>query len=268
MHLILTRPAGQILPWRIALQAVGHSTSALPLIDIAAAQSSSDANARLAALQAEKPWHAWMFVSSNAVEHFFKKNEQFAGINTALTATKLIANNSSLRCWATGPGTFQALRAAGVSAHQIDAPSADAQQFDSEALWQIVAPQIKPQSRVLILRGRDVGMPESSRDWLAQQIMAQGAQVSTLVVYERRKPAFSNEQLQSCQAWLRDGSVWLFSSSQALQNLSSSLDASQGICICTHERIAQAAASRGFAVVCRSRPTIQDVIASIESLHA
>jgi uroporphyrinogen-III synthase len=267
MHVIVTRPAGQAEAWRADLEAAGHSSSHLPLIDIAPATSAHDIAARQAALQSLPACHALMFVSSNAVEHFFKPNQGLSLINSASIAIEFIANHPRLRYWATGPGTTAALLAMGVPPHQIDAPSAQVGQFDSEALWQVVRPHIQPSSRVLIVRGRDVGSPDSSRDWLAQQIASCAAAASSLVVYERRAPKWSVQQRSQCQTWLRDGSVWLISSSQALGHLPPSLDASQAICICTHDRIAQAAKARGFAVVCTSRPTLPDVLASIKSIH-
>ncbi len=268
MHLIVTRPVQQAADWLAALQAAGHSTSHLPLIEIEAAESPADIAAWQAALQSPQPWQAIMFVSGNAVAHFFKPNLPLAVIKHAQTAIELIVNNASTRCWATGPGSVQALLAAGVPLEKIDAPVHDAGQFDSEALWQIVQHQLQATSRVLIVRGRDVGTPDSSRDWLAQQIQARGGQANSVVVYERRAPRFNEAQWVQSTAWLRDGSAWLFSSSQALKHLPQTLDATRAICICTHERIAQAAKNRGFAVVCTSRPTIQDVLASIKSINA
>jgi uroporphyrinogen-III synthase len=267
MHVIVTRPTGQADAWLAALEAAGHTSSHLPLIDIGPATSAHDLAARQAALESLPVCHALMFVSSNAVEHFFKPNRGLALIKPVPSAIELIVNQPQLRYWATGPGTTAALLAMGVPLHQIDAPSAQAGQFDSEALWQMVKPQIQPSSRVLIVRGRDVGSPDSSRDWLAQQIVSCGAAASSLVVYERRAPPLSAQQWRQCQTWLRDGSVWLISSSQALRHLPPSLDASQAICICTHDRIAQAATARGFAVVCTSRPNLPDVLASIKSMH-
>lgn len=267
MHLIVTRPAQQADAWLAALQAAGHATTLLPLIEVSQADQVSDMAAWQAALTSAEPWHALMFVSGNAVEHFFRKNEPLALLKPALNAIDLIVKTPSLRCWATGPGTVAALRASGVPEGSIDAPAPEAAAFDSEALWQCVKQQIEPTSRVLIVRGRDVGTPDSSRDWLAQQIQARGGSPSHLVVYERRAPRLSAEQMALCQAWLRDGSLWLLSSSQALQHLPQALDVTRAICICTHERIAQAATARGFAVVCRSRGSVRDVIASIKSWH-
>ncbi|MBS7805976.1 uroporphyrinogen-III synthase [Variovorax sp. PCZ-1] len=267
-HLIVTRPADQAAPWLKVLRDMGHVAVALPLIEIAPVESEDDAQALELAWARLKSFDALMFVSSSAAQAFFKPNRPFAGVESAQRAIDLIVNKyPNIRLWATGQGTVASLRSLGIPAHRIDAPSAQAGQFDSEALWQVVQDQIRGASRVLILRGRDVGLFDSSRDWLAQQIMARGGVPTKLVVYERRAPKWSLAQTAQCSAWLRDGSIWLLSSSQALRNLPASLDARQGICICTHERIAQAAKERGFAVVCTSRPTLQDVAASIKSLN-
>lgn len=266
-HLIVTRPETQASAWLRVLREMGHEAVALPLIEIAAASSDDDTQALAAATARLQSFNALMFVSSSAVQAFFKPNEHIAGIKPARSAIELIANeHPHLRLWATGQGTVASLQALGVPPNRIDAPSAQSGQFDSEALWALVKNQVQSASRVLILRGRDVGMIDSSRDWLAGQILASGGVAQILVVYERRAPRWGVAQTAQCRAWLRDGSIWLLSSSQAVRNLPANLDAAQAICICTHERIAQTARERGFAVVCTSRPTLQDVAASIKSL--
>ena len=268
-RLIVTRPESQAAPWLRVLREMGHEALALPLIDIVAVDSEDDAQALEMAWGRLKSFDALMFVSSSAAKAFFKPNKPFAGVESAQRAMELVVSEyPHIRLWATGQGTVASLRGLGLPLARIDAPDANAGQFDSEALWQVVSGQIKSSSRVLILRGRDVGTFDSSRDWLAQQIMASGGIAQKLVVYERRAPRFGLPQIAQCRAWLRDGSIWLLSSSQALRHLPSDLDASQAICICTHERISEAARARGFAVVCTSRPTLQDVAASIKSLHA
>ena len=67
-----------------------------------------------------------------------------------------------------------------------------------------------------------------------------------------------------------DGAVWIFSSSEAIANLVSQCPHQSwrhARAVATHQRIAQAAREAGFAVVCESRPSLQDVMASIESLQ-
>ena len=267
-RLIVTRPADQAAAWLQVLQSMGHEAVALPLIEIAPVDSEDDAQALELAWQRLASFDALMFVSSPAAQAFFKPDQPNAVIPSAQRAIELVVNgNPKIRLWATGQGTVASLRSLGIPDDRIDAPSAQAGQFDSEALWQVVQHQVHISSRVLILRGRDVGMFDSSRDWLGQQIMAQGGVAQKLVVYQRRAPRWSMAQTAQCRAWLRDGSIWLLSSTQGLRNLPASLDVRNGVCICTHERISQAARERGFAVVCTSRPTLQDVAASIKSLN-
>jgi uroporphyrinogen-III synthase len=268
-RLIVTRPAQQAADWLRALAEMGHEARAHALIEIAPAQSQDDSLALQAACQRLHSLDALMFVSSSAAHAFFEQNWRLAGIENEQSAIELIVNEyPNIRLWATGQGTVASLRSLGMPPERIDAPDAQSGQFDSEALWQVVRQQVSHGKTVLILRGRDVGMQDTSRDWLAQQIIANDANAQILVVYERRAPRWSVEQIAQAQTWLSDGSIWLLSSSQAVRNMPAVLDASRAICICTHQRIAQTARERGFAVVCTSRPMLQDVAASIKSLHA
>lgn len=271
-RIIVTRPQQQAQAWLAALGELGYQAITLPLIDIHPVDSPQDRQALQAAWDELRSWDALMFVSHPAVQGFFKPNQPFAHMEYAQDATELIANAfphipPNLRFWATGPGTVASLQAMGVSADRLDSPALEAGQFDSEALWARVHPQIRSGSRVLIVRGRDAGDAQASRDWLAQQIRSAGGQAQVLSVYERRAPSWDAQQLAQCQAWLQDGSIWLWSSSQAVHHLPAHLNASQARCVCTHERIAQTARERGFAVVCTSRPALQDIAASIKSLH-
>jgi uroporphyrinogen-III synthase len=130
---------------------------------------------------------------------------------------------------------------------------------------------------VLIVRGHDVSDHASSstvqvgtgRDWLAQQLQAAGALAQFVVAYERRAPVWSAEQkAQACEA-AANGSVWCFSSSQAIQHLAHTLPTQQwgkARCIATHARIAQTAQALGFGEILMSRPSLADLLVSLESL--
>jgi uroporphyrinogen-III synthase len=164
------------------------------------------------------------------------------------------------------------LREAGVPASHIDCPPETAAQFDSETLWQHVRHQVRAQHSVLIVRGSD-GTDESAagqgRDWLGQQLQALGVQVQWLAAYVRCVPEWNEAQRQLAQAASHDGSVWLFSSSQALTHLVQRMPRwrwDQALALATHPRIAQAAQDLGFARVRQVRPVLADVVASLESL--
>jgi uroporphyrinogen-III synthase len=250
MRVIVTRPAAEAAEWVERMALHGHDAAALPLIEIRAA---TDDRPLRAAWDSIGTYRAVMFVSANAVRAFFDVRPA----NTTFTP----------RAWATGAGTRAALEAAGVQA--IDSPPADAAQFDSETLWEVVASQCGAADRVLIVRGGEAGAGIAGRDWLAERLAASGVQVDQVLAYERACPLLAAEQESLATSASNDGSVWLFSSSQAIANLRASLPHvhwTNARAIATHPRIAEAARAAGFGVVCVSRPPMDAVIAALESL--
>ena len=171
------------------------------------------------------------------------------------------------------------LRRAGVDATLIDAPPRDAPvdcaegqalRFDSEALWQVVGPRLQRADRVLIVRGGDASDVATGRPWLAEQIQASGAVCEQVVAYRRLRPDFSDEARCLADAAAVDGTVWLFSSSQAIGNLRDwrpAVSWQQARAVATHPRIAQAAHQAGFGRVVASEPVLGALLASIESLR-
>ncbi len=270
MRVIITRPAGDAPAWVDALQAAGYTACALPLIEVGPTRHTQ------AVAQAWAQWpnfQAVMFVSAQAVRYFFES--QPAGYTWA----------NGPRCWATGPGTHKALLQAGVPEASIDSPAADAAQFDSEALWQRVVSQVKARQPVLIVRGNDVlsdaadnnseqaefstAVTGTGRDWLAQQLQAAGASAQFVVAYERRAPAWSAEQKAQAAQAAADGTVWCFSSSQAIRHLAQAMPSqswAKARCIATHLRIAETAQSLGFGEIQMSKPSLADLLVSLESL--
>jgi uroporphyrinogen-III synthase len=264
-RVIVTRPERDAVRWVADLTQRGLRAESLPLITIEALPVSP-------ALQ-----HAWlqirgyaalMFVSGNAVEAFFESNRASALAGQAESAIDSIANNGP-RCMAPGPGTVAALRAAGVPAARIDAPSPEAGQFDSEALWAAVADRDWRGKRVLIVRGQSAGSEAAGgagRDWLARQLAAAGALPEFVAVYRRCAPQFTAQQRLTIAEAASDGSVWLFSSSEAVGHLPRG-DWSRALAVATHPRIAEAVRAAGWGVVAESRPALADIVASIESMQ-
>ena len=280
MRVIVTRPKREAQRWGQDLAARGLDVVALPLIEVAAV---TNAVPLQQAWQRLGDWAAVMFVSANAVAPFFASKPPLAPGFIGSLAIKT-------RAWVTGPGTYQALLKAGVPAACIDMPTAEAGQFDSEALWKVVAGQLQTGDRVLIVRGDDVeGDGEAApagvvggsgsgteypagrgRDWLAAQLALRGLQAQFLVAYQRRAPNWGRAELDLARQAADDGSVWLFSSSQAVANLVLLLPGQswqQALAVATHPRIAEAVRAAGFGQVRVSRPTLPDVVASIESSH-
>jgi uroporphyrinogen-III synthase len=260
MRVIVTRPQSQAGQWLEALRRAGHVALPLPLIEIAPA---SDPQPVVQAWNRLARYDAVMFVSANAVDHFFALRPSAA----AFTA----------RAQVTGPGSLAALLRQGLDRVQVDAPDAAAGQFDSEALWATMKHHVVPGYRVLIVRGtgdEDAGPPghESAgigRDWFSRQVQAAYGEVDFVVAYQRRVPTLSADARNLLHTAAGDGSVWLFSSSEAVTNLQL-LCPDQGWqaarALATHSRIAQVATDMGFGVVCTSRPALADLLASIESM--
>jgi uroporphyrinogen-III synthase len=128
--------------------------------------------------------------------------------------------------------------------------------------------------RILIVRGGDsatlAGDTGYGRDWFASQAAAAGASVEFVVAYQRLCPTLTEHERSMVQEAAVDGSVWLFSSSEAISNLVASCPGQswQGArALATHPRIAVAVKEAGFAVVCESRPTVDALLASIESMQ-
>jgi uroporphyrinogen-III synthase len=217
-----------------ALRALGLDAQALPLIDIAPLADPAPLRAAWSQLAAQA---LVMFVSANAVQHFFAERP------------------SGQPAWppgvwaaAAGPGTAQALCQAGVPSAQVLSPAADALAYDTEALWTLLQPLPWQGRQVLVVRGED------GRDWLAQTLQAQGAQVRFLPAYRRRLPqpdAAGQALLARAQA-APGSQLWLFSSSEAvanLQRLAPGVAWNAASALATHARIAQAAREAGFGQV-------------------
>lgn len=262
MRVWITRPASDAPAWVDALQEAGHEARVLPLIEIAPAP---DVSATDIAWSKWSQWQAVMFVSGPAVRFFFARQPDDMHVPA-----------SSTRCWATGPGTRNALLKAGVPPALIDCPAEDAGQFDSEALWHQVHTRVIPAQPVLIVRGSDAtGVASDAnhegvgRDWLAQQLRAAHVPVHFVLVYQRQAPIWTPAQRMEAAQAASDGSVWCLSSSQAVAHLKHGLpkqDWARARCIVTHARIAQAAQALGFGEVHVTRPVLADVLASLESL--
>jgi uroporphyrinogen-III synthase len=271
-RVIVTRPAREAPRWVDALRAGGFDARALPLIAI---EPVEDAVARAAldrARHAVAERDAVMFVSAAAVEHFFASAPAENFLAPAPVGGAAIGgahDGAPRRCWATGPGTVRALRRAGLPEACIDAPAGEAATFDSETLWALVRAQVGAGTRVLIVRGGDARARPTGRDWLLREIEGAGGVVDTVVAYRRLEPRLDDAARALATAASADGSVWLFSSSEAVAHLSQALpgaDWGAARAVATHARIAQAAREAGFGRVGLASPRLDDLVASIESL--
>ncbi len=238
---IVTRPEREAAVWSEGLQAHGIRTEIISPLQI---EPLADTTAlrEIWALVPEQM--AVMFVSANAVRFFMA--ERPSGLDL-----------KSCRAWSTGPGTQAALRACGWPENQIDSPTADAQQFDSEALWSLVSDSVETAARetapsVLVVRGADARGQMAGRDWLTLQLTNAGVLVRHMVAYQRQPQALTAAQKTRALAAMTDGSWWLFSSSEAAQYLQTAcpdLKLAQACALATHPRIAQKLKTAGWGRV-------------------
>lgn len=265
-RVIVTRPEPEATRWVQSLRERGWPAEAWPLLRIG---EPTDAAARERLSAWRGAWttqDALMFVSTAAVQGFF--------------AAPVAPPKAHTRFWAPGPGTARALAAAlwplGVGEDRIDTPPGTAEQFDSEHLWPVVQPQLGPGRRVLVVRGAseagdeapapDTAWAGQGRNWLMERCREAGAEVQACVAYQRERADVGASEAERLRAASGAGTVWLFSSSEAVAALQDQWPAgAQARALATHPRIAQAAQRLGFAAVIRSRPTLADVACALES---
>jgi uroporphyrinogen-III synthase len=248
-RVLVTRPAAQAADWVERLRARGVAAEALPLIVIEAAADTDPLHAAWTTLSTRR---LVVFVSANAVEHFFAARP--AGV----------AWPAEVVAGAPGPGTAQALGAAGLAAATIVVPGADAPQFDSESLWRQLADRDWHDASVLVVAG------DGGRAWLTERLRDAGATVETVRAYRRRAPSFAGADRERLDAALADpAAVWLFSSAEAIGHLEQAVGRGRfgGLrAVATHPRIAASARAAGFGRVVEAAPRLDAVVACIQSI--
>ncbi len=259
-RIVITRPEPDATRWVQALRERGWVAEAWPLLRIGEPHGAAEREQLARWREAWPTQDALMFVSAAAVQRFF--------------AEPVAPGPGQTRFWAPGPGTARALSDAlwtlGIGSERIDAPPRDAAQFDSEHLWPVVAPQVTPGRRVLVVRGAsdggEGGLPGQGREWLIERCRAAGAEVQACVAYQRERVVPDGTDLDRLHALAGKDHIWVLSSSEALQSLQGLWPAhAAAVALATHPRIAQAARDLGFADVITARPALADVVRALES---
>lgn len=265
MLALVTRPEPQASTWAQALQQAGVAAQALPLIAISAPANSQPVTQLWRDLTA---YRALMFVSPAAVDWFMRLRPE----QTPWPAHTLAA--------APGPGTAKQLLAqatpCGLQIEQIITPAADAPQFDSETLWPLLSEHDWDQQKVCIISGGD-SKDAKGRTWLTQQWQAHGAQVDTLLTYQRGPAVWTPSQRDLARQALQQPAqhTWLLSSSEALGFLQDTCLASLGLTsppdwsalrvLVTHPRIAERAQQWGIGHIIQTRPDLAEVVHALRS---
>jgi uroporphyrinogen-III synthase len=249
---LVTRPAPQAAAWVDKLRDKGLHAQALPLMAI---EPMADTTAL------REAWHLLpqrdlaMFVSPNAVTSFF--------------AARPAARSwpRGLRAAATGPGTVEALLAAGVPEALCVAPRAAP--FDSTALWAVLQNEDWVGRNALVIRG------DGGRDEFAQALRGAGAKIAFVQAYQRHAPDWSDAECALALAAIDAPGqhVWLLSSAEAIDHLLALVGAlrpgtewKNSIAVASHPRIAQRARRAGFGRVLEAPPVVDAVLSAVGSL--
>lgn len=268
-RVLVTRPEPQASEWAQALRQEGLRAEALPLLSTT---PPPDAAAVTALWQGLADRHMLVFVSPAAASWFFRQRPAAAHWPEGLDAA------------APGPGTAAVVRneahAALGLALDVVSPSAEAEQFDSEHLWPLLAGRPWAGRRVVFVSGGDALGP-GGRTWLIEQLQAHGAAVDVVQAYARGPGQWTPSQQACAREALAqpNNHVWLLSSSQALDALlddhlpglevkEATRTLPHGLCLlCTHPRIASHARQRLAQVsglrLLQCRPRLADVVAVV-----
>ena len=254
---VVTRPEQDASAWVDSLNEAGFKTIRFPLLALNEFLTNQTALEALALLKRSQ---AVMFVSANAVRFLAQALRH---------QPDWVDHFQIARAWCTGPGTAAALVQCGISLGQIDQPSAQARQLDSEALWEVVASQVVQGMNVLFVRGADESGAVAGRDWLALALEQANIKVSAIAAYQRTPAQLTEAQKAQVQQYIADGAIWVFSSSAALQALVAQcpqVDWSIAKATVTHPRMADLAQKMGWGAVAIAPPGLRSLQASIKSL--
>ncbi|MDE2401587.1 MAG: uroporphyrinogen-III synthase [Burkholderiales bacterium] len=267
MRLLITRPEPQASSWVSSLHQQGVDAAALPLIAI---DGPADPQPVRALWQHLNEARLLMFVSPSAADWFFRLKPANQGAQQHTWPPSTLAA-------APGPGTAQALlkfgQAAGLRVDHILSPGADADQYDSETLWPLLQPLDWQNQTVWIISGGD-RQDARGRTWLSEQLRARGAQVTSLLTYQRAPAHWTPTQQTTAQTAIAQPAqhAWLFSSSEAIDHLTGHLTPdqawNQSTALATHPRIAERAQQAGFGRIIATRPTIEAVANALRSLQS
>lgn len=249
---VITRPAAQAAPLAERFVALGIPPVVFPLLDI---QPLPDPAPLQAALSRLDTYALVAFVSPNAIEAAFAHIDAWP--------TQVIAA-------VVGEGSRQALARHGLSEQNARiAFPLDPERTDSETLVDVLDLVALRGKKALIIRA------ETGRELLADRLRAAGVEVEQVAAYRRGAPLLDDARRTTLLRLLDEGNDWVITSSEALRILQDWVMQVAGASgwqkmtgkrlIVPHERIAETAATLGFAQVTRTASGDEALLAAIQS---
>jgi uroporphyrinogen-III synthase len=228
---ILTRPRGQNAALAERLREQGRQVRELPALKLSPVTEVPPDPAAFDAV---------VFVSGNAVRAYLDRLHA-AGLSWAPATAAAVV----------GPGSAAALHghAAFDPRARVLQPPADSANFDSEALWPVLAAE--GPRKVLIVRGGS-GEQGTGRDWLAARLREAGVAVTVHRAYRRDPEVWAEDELAGLARLAASGepAIWLLTSREGVDAVCAQLRgkgllpwlARCGLVV-THPRIAEHVAS-------------------------
>lgn len=194
---VLTRPQGKNEALAAALQKQGLSTLLLPALQV------SPTISVLPERYLPVNFDLLVFVSAQAAQYYL---DALAAVGKTFTTNQRIAT--------VGAASAQPFYKAGLADQlQLIHPPAAHPYQDSEALWQLLQPQLAEFDRVLLVRG------QQGREWLSEQLAAAHKKLTRCCIYERLPAQWSNAEIVLLQRALAQPKAvtMLLSSSESTQ---------------------------------------------------
>lgn len=150
-------------------------------------------------------------------------------------------------------------------------PPAEAPSHDSEALWEVLQPELGRIRSALVVRGK------TGREWLRSRLLENDTAVDVFAVYDRRAAHWSPQVRPLLQRYAANGFVFLITSSESAQAVFENLQRLNLLAVCQksifvviHERIEkrvqslwQDAGFANLAVVKKCLPTHESMLTAL-----
>ncbi|CAN5136740.1 hypothetical protein BH09PSE6_BH09PSE6_23060 [soil metagenome] len=251
---VLTRPAGQAVAERAALEAAGFQVVERPAIVIEHCADRAELLALLDRLDAFDLIH---FASINAVEALLRAVPEWAARVPAVSTCIAVM----------GAGTRAALERGWPAATSNLLDGGTAAAIDSETLHRHLLATGLPLDRALLVKG------EGGRSWLGDRLAEDGTRVEPVTVYRRLAPVLSQTAADDFVGQLAQPAWLVVSSIEAAVNLAGLMDSigarladwRRWPVFASHARVAATLASLGCERVTTIEPGVANLVQTLKS---
>ncbi|RYY02673.1 MAG: uroporphyrinogen-III synthase [Gammaproteobacteria bacterium] len=200
LHILVTRPSAQAVPWAERLQTLGAKTSVISLLEIVPVLDSAQIQAIKNCILDFNLYHKAIFVSQNAVEFGFDWIENYWPQLPI-----------GVEFFAVGETTARQLQARGAPVTDLAQSQTGA--MTSETLLQSPALQSVSGQKIVIFRGL------GGRPHIGEALAARGAKIDYCELYQRLLPEDSGAKFAQIFQQNLENLILVLHSGEALENL-------------------------------------------------